>query len=207
MHNAALAGKMAELELHLEDTRGDALLQELDGAGDTPLHMAALGGHSRVVKRLIDECAAIVHVQDKQGWTALHYAASTGNLGVASALIDAGAGLVPDHGGNTPAHEAGAKGHGDVGKAIVEQTVRTTAEPPGAHQRAVAGRNREGESALMLAVRGGGGQPGGGGGGVVCSLRLAPLHHPAACMGLAGMGATADIIAVQGPEDQLAPAA
>eukprot|EP01052_Picozoa_sp_SAG31_P020080 SAG31_NODE_1493_length_8110_cov_1.991020_4_plen_179_part_00 len=151
MHNAALAGKMAELQLHLEVTRGDALLDALDAAGDTPLHMAALGGHSSLVKRLIDECAEVVHVQDNQGWTALHYAASNGNFGVASALIDAGARLVSDNNGNTPAHEAAIKGHGDVGKAIIEQTARTT--EPDAHRAACACRNKpHGESALMLAA-------------------------------------------------------
>ena len=82
-----------------ENGGGDRLLTALDAAGDTPLHVAALGGHSRLVNRLLQECVSLVHVQDAQGWTALHYAASTGNVGIATMLVEAGATLVPDNDG------------------------------------------------------------------------------------------------------------
>eukprot|EP01050_Picozoa_sp_SAG11_P016212 SAG11_NODE_2186_length_3710_cov_1.860426_1_plen_132_part_00 len=125
MHKAALEGRMAELQLQFEDCRGEALLTNLDAAGDTALHMAALGGHSRIAKRLVEECAELVHVQDAQGWTALHYAASTGNVGLATVLLDAGAKLVCDRHGSTPAHEAAIKGNAECGRTIVDGTLLT----------------------------------------------------------------------------------
>jgi hypothetical protein len=137
IHDICYAGKLAQLENLLVELGngsggngggggGAALLDARDRAGDTPLHLAALGGHLRVVARLLQECPQLCDARDKQGWTPLHYAASTGNSGVAAALLDAGARVTQDKDGNTPVHEAAAK----VGPLADSRCRYSAAQPP-----------------------------------------------------------------------------
>ena len=158
LHDAAYAGKTAQVEnLLLELGGGNSLLERRDRAGDTALHLACLGGHLRLAARLIEECPRLVDAQDNQGWTALHYAASTGNTGVAEMLLDAGARIVQDKDGNSPAHEAASKGRAACGQLIVERAAAKAASGRAAGRDAdltavVSAPNAFGETALMLAA-------------------------------------------------------
>ena len=109
LHDVCYSGQMAQLEMLLSDPDTGSLLDARDRAGDTALHLATLGGHKRIVARLLEECPELCNAQDNQGWTALHYAASTGNSALAEALLDAGADVRPDKNGNTPIHEVATK--------------------------------------------------------------------------------------------------
>lgn len=109
LHDVCYSGQMAQLEVLLSDPSTGSLLGARDRAGDTALHLATLGGHKRIVARLLEECPELCNAQDNQGWTALHYAASTGNSAVAEVLLDSGADMRPDKNGSTPIHEVALK--------------------------------------------------------------------------------------------------
>lgn len=51
---------------------------------ETPLMMAALKGHTEVVRKLMDKGADV----NKTGWTPLHYAATNGHLVIMQLLLD-----------------------------------------------------------------------------------------------------------------------
>lgn len=62
------------------------------GSGRGPLHVAALNGNMRCVKKLL-ESGALVHLRDELGHTALYYAARQGHAGIVDTLVSAGANL------------------------------------------------------------------------------------------------------------------
>jgi len=77
-----------------------------DGAGITPLHLAAMRGHAKIVRTLL-AAGAEVMAPDAAGRTPLHYAASSGATDVISALLEAGAEVnAVDASGQTPLHYA-----------------------------------------------------------------------------------------------------
>jgi ankyrin repeat protein len=53
-------------------------------ADESPLMMAALKGHTALVKKLIDRDADV----NKPGWTPLHYAATNGHLDIIAMLLE-----------------------------------------------------------------------------------------------------------------------
>ena len=158
LHDVCYSGQLATMEhLLLELGGGASLLDRRDRAGDTPLHLACLGGHTRLAARLLQECPRLVDAQDNQGWTAMHYAGSTGNSGVVEQLFDAGARIFQDKDGNTPAHEAASKGHAACGQLIVERAAAKAATGRGAGRDdglklVTQAPNTAGETALMLAA-------------------------------------------------------
>jgi len=80
--------------------------------GQTPLHLAAGGGHAAVTKQLI-AARCSVDLQEKNGWaTALLYAARQGHAAVTEQLIAAGCNVnLQMKDGRSPLHEAAYSGH------------------------------------------------------------------------------------------------
>lgn len=70
--------------------------------GQTPLHLAAIYGHTAIAKYLL-ECNAVTTAQDSSGATPLHEAVRYGNLEIAKALLNSGANVnAKDNLGKTP---------------------------------------------------------------------------------------------------------
>ena len=70
------------------------MLHQYDREGHTPLHWAALGGHSHVVRFFI-ECRAPVEMpaRNELGSQPIHWAASGGHVPVVDLLLEAGASI------------------------------------------------------------------------------------------------------------------
>lgn len=101
---AAREGHSQPVRLLLE---AEADPNEAGGIGnETPLHVAAVGGRSKVCKVFL-EAGCLVEPIDKNGQTPLHYAASAGQQAVCKQLLLAKASVEPrDTGGQTPLHLA-----------------------------------------------------------------------------------------------------
>ena len=88
--------------------------EELDADGNSPVHWAAVKGHTNVVEFLISKRFP-VGTKNKDGDTPLHWAASGGHDDAANMLIDAGADVwAKNKDGTTPLHFAAAEGRYDV---------------------------------------------------------------------------------------------
>ena len=101
----------------------------------TPLHLAAINGHKRIIQLLVSH-EADVNSRDRTEFTPLHCASQEGHLASVVTLLHAGADpLLPNHGGVLPIHKAAQLNHPDVVKILIEQggcspdQVRHTALP------------------------------------------------------------------------------
>lgn len=91
-------------------------LPDLDRAGRSDLHYAALENRADDLQRLIDQ-GADVDLADKSGYTPLHFAAQEHAIEALRVLIDAGAQLeLEDSYGNSPLWRAtmNSRGRGDA---------------------------------------------------------------------------------------------
>jgi ankyrin repeat protein len=88
LHAAAAAGRTAA-GIVLIDV-GSAPVDPVEALGRTPLHLAAMGGHTEFVAMLLARGAGI-DTQDSLGNTALHYAMLHGHAETVAALLQAGA--------------------------------------------------------------------------------------------------------------------
>lgn len=81
-------------------------LDTIDGAGQTPLHVAAYRGTPKIMKYLIDKGADIM-AEDRRGGTPLHWASIKGDVDNAEILVNKGAEInARDKSGDTPLHWA-----------------------------------------------------------------------------------------------------
>ncbi|KAK3526640.1 hypothetical protein QTP70_030848 [Hemibagrus guttatus] len=111
--------------------------------GFTPLHVAALHGHTVLVSLLIRRGAGI-NACNSQNATPLHLACQNSHTQVVSSLVECNAKLnKKDHFGNTPLIQACLKGH--------EETVSVLIQSGASLNLA----NNQGNTALHEAVRGG----------------------------------------------------
>lgn len=115
-------------------------ISRMDEDMRTPLHYAALKGHTQVVRILLSGGASI-HAQDAYGWTALHAAANNGHADVVKVLVQADADpTIPDKKGQTPLHLSASNGHANATLSLLQG------------QGDVEARNLDGRTALHLAV-------------------------------------------------------
>ncbi|KAG6519864.1 hypothetical protein ZIOFF_016893 [Zingiber officinale] len=74
----------------LPDASNHRILRHQNYYGDTPLHIAAEIGDSKVAKALLERDGSLAHNKNKKGETALHKAVQFGHLDVFNIIIDAG---------------------------------------------------------------------------------------------------------------------
>ncbi|XP_061522352.1 transient receptor potential cation channel subfamily A member 1b [Phycodurus eques] len=111
LHFAAQYGRINTCHRLLETITDSRLLNEGDGRGLTPLHLASRGGHTQVVGLLLRK-GALFH-SDYKGWTCLHHAASEGYTQTMDILLSANLKLLDktDEDGNSALHMAARMGH------------------------------------------------------------------------------------------------
>ncbi|XP_059366352.1 serine/threonine-protein phosphatase 6 regulatory ankyrin repeat subunit B-like [Carassius carassius] len=85
-HIAAAKGSVAVIKELLLFTQGPATLNN-KAKGLCPLHLAAAGGHTEVVKVLLDAGASVTE-EDADGMTAIHLAAKNGHTHILEVLKD-----------------------------------------------------------------------------------------------------------------------
>jgi uncharacterized protein len=115
-----------------------ANLARQTAVGDTALMMAALGGHTEIVRQLLDAGAQL----NGSGWTALHYAAFSGYPDIVALLLRRGAdknAVAPN--GYTPLMLASRNGNVAAARALLYE------DPDLGHQAP------SGETALSLAMK------------------------------------------------------
>jgi ankyrin repeat protein len=111
-----------------------ALLEHVDGAGDTALILAAKHGHAATVNLLLQAGADMEHA-DAAGWTALVHAAHVGNDEVASMLVARGANLAARNKTGALLMALALKNSGDVElrslsrRALKQRTARKPSIP------------------------------------------------------------------------------
>ncbi|KAI5621887.1 transient receptor potential cation channel, subfamily N, member 1, partial [Silurus asotus] len=84
---AAAKGNVAVIRelLRFQKSGLDILQSKVDCRGSGPLHLAAAGGHTEVVKLLLDAGASATE-EDSEGMTALHLAAQNGHIHILEVL-------------------------------------------------------------------------------------------------------------------------
>ncbi len=117
-----------EIDLYIQNSKGETFLQVTDQYGRTILHHATAEGNLGMVERLI-EAGADVNAQDNNGLTALHHAVANGNLEMVAKLIDAGADVdAQDNNGLTALHHAVVNGDVDMVRALIILGARVDAQ-------------------------------------------------------------------------------
>ena len=119
LHDAAIRGCTCHLVTLLSD--GSIDIDQGDDRGDTPLMLASFGGHSRVVRILLDKGANLSALTD-DGADALHASAEGGHPDVCKILLNAGADLetATNRTGSTPLYLAAQNGHSEVMRVLIE---------------------------------------------------------------------------------------
>ncbi|MDA9573632.1 ankyrin repeat domain-containing protein [Rickettsiales bacterium] len=137
-----MLGNLEGVELLL--AHEDINVNATDEYGLTPLHWAAINGHSKVVELLLAKKDINPNVANKDGLTPLHLAADKGNLDVVELLLakeDINLNAADKY-GSTPLHRAAKNGHSQVVELLL---AKEDINPNAA--------NKDGLTPLHLAVK------------------------------------------------------
>ncbi|XP_049819373.1 transient receptor potential cation channel subfamily A member 1 [Aethina tumida] len=106
LHFAARYGRYNTVKQLLDSEKGTFIINESDGEGLTPLHIASQQGHTRVVQLLLNR-GALLH-RDHNGRNPLHLAAMNGYTQTIELLLSIHSHLLDqtDKDGNTALHSA-----------------------------------------------------------------------------------------------------
>ena len=108
-------GSLRVADLLIEHPR--LVPESRNAADESPLMMAALKGHTELVRRLIARDADV----NKPGWTPLHYAATGGHLDIMRLLLDEHAFIdAQSPNGTTPLMMAASYGSPEAVKLLIE---------------------------------------------------------------------------------------
>lgn len=112
LHLAAFNGKL-DTVTYLIAQKADLYALDLDGV--MPIHLAAINGHTHVLKHLISKSLVNKNIGSQEGKTPLHYAAQNGHLQAVKFLIQQKANInARDIHGTLPIHIAAINGHIDI---------------------------------------------------------------------------------------------
>lgn len=118
LHRAAILGSKEKTVVILSHGSID-INQQAEPAGCTPLMFAARGGHSPVVRVLLNKGANLSIIEFDDGSTALHFSAEEGHFAVTAMLVGAGADLEAVSKGSTPLCAAAMRGQREVMRALI----------------------------------------------------------------------------------------
>ncbi|KAG5627109.1 hypothetical protein H5410_012327 [Solanum commersonii] len=142
------ASRTGSVDILMELLRSDPIIVRRVGLvdGDSPLHLACLGGHFNFVKELLKLRKELAGELNQNGFSCLHIAASNGDLHIVKEIlkVDIGLCLVKGRERRIPLHCAVIKGRVDVMKELLSACVESV--------EVVTSR---GETALHLAVKSG----------------------------------------------------
>ncbi|XP_014677006.1 PREDICTED: transient receptor potential cation channel subfamily A member 1-like [Priapulus caudatus] len=140
LHFAARYGRRNTCRRLLDSSSGQFIMNETDGSGRTALHIAAEGGHVKVVQLLMQR-GALVHT-DHAGRSPLHLAAASGYTWTIKQLLAVHAHLLDkvDKDGNTALHLAAENGQSRAVQHLLDRNA------------SVKVMNDQGQTALGLAV-------------------------------------------------------
>ncbi|XP_049355128.1 ankyrin repeat-containing protein BDA1-like isoform X1 [Solanum verrucosum] len=142
------ASRTGSVDVLMELLRSDPIIVRRVGLvdGDSPLHLACLGGHFNFVKELLKLRKELAGELNQNGFSCLHIAAANGDLHIVKEIlkVDIGLCLVKGRERRIPLHCAVIKGRVDVMKELLSACVESV--------EVVTSR---GETVLHLAVKSG----------------------------------------------------
>jgi ankyrin repeat protein len=138
LSKAVLSGDINVVKNSME--KGGSVSERDAQFGTSPLHVAAVFGHTEIVKLLLRN-KADVNAKDKEGETPLLAALVNGHSDIGELLVNKGAKVdIKDKNGWTPLHFAASLGNEDLVRLLVEKGLDSKA------------KTSEGKTPLDLAI-------------------------------------------------------
>lgn len=149
IHYAAAGGQLDVVVFLLQKRCFDVSIR--NGAGDTPLHIAAAAGQVAIMGTLLSYGADVL-ADNALGRSSLHSASLAGQVGATEILLDAGADLDGrDYKGRTPLHGAAQNGNEQLIHRLLDRgAYPLRRDSDGATPLAIAASDKDGEAVYMM---------------------------------------------------------